>query len=231
VWIKASSVVADGSLFPAHDFGRVNLIRDASNSGPDGTMSQSTEDNQPTLRHTGLNNLPTLAFDGLDDFMTGPTDILHSNTNGLSIFVVGKSTVANGQQTFVGKYDRINNEREWRLQNDDVIVTEEATSLGLNEPAEYTEAQDDFRLLSGIWTPGEVLQSYVDGSIGNTASNPPVSTITTTSEPVLLGSTTDSPSSFFLTGEIAEVIVYNRALSDTERQSVETHLNTKYNLY
>lgn len=230
MWIKASSVEYQSTNFPAHDFGRINAIRDASDTSiVDASVSQSTESLQPTFRHFGFNNLPTLVFDGVDDYLLGGTDILHDNTNGLSIFVVGSSSTTDTDETFVGKYDSVNNEREWRIQNDDVAVNESATSLQPGEIASYTPAQDEFRLVAGIWTPGQAIIPYVDGSAG-TAASVSVTDVTSTTEPVIVGAFAGG-SSDFLSGEIAEIIVYNRALTDTERQSVETYLNTKYNLF
>ena len=36
---------------------------------------------------------------------------------------------------------------------------------------------------------------------------------------------------YYLKGDIAEIIVYDSALSDTNRQNVESYLNSKYAIY
>ena len=45
-----------------------------------------------------------------------------------------------------------------------------------------------------------------------------------------IGSRSDHATLYFV-GDIAEILVYNRILSDSEREFVETYLNAKYNIY
>jgi len=62
---------------------------------------------------------------------------------------------------------------------------------------------------------GAINQLNIEIGIGNSGSN----------------STPSSASSGGYSGDLAEVIFYNRAVTNTERQQVEAYLNTKYAIY
>jgi len=49
--------------------------------------------------------------------------------------------------------------------------------------------------------------------------------------PLIIGTDADLNSYWNLDGQIAEIIIYNRALTISERQKVEAYLNTKYAIY
>ena len=64
---------------------------------------------------------------------------------------------------------------------------------------------------------------YVDGAIDVSAN---ISSQTTTGSLVFGGDSVEA-----LNGFIAEIAVFNRALSSTERQSIETYLNGRYSAF
>ena len=49
--------------------------------------------------------------------------------------------------------------------------------------------------------------------------------------PLIIGADADLNSYWNLDGQIAEIIIYNRTLTLTERQQVEAYLNQKYAIY
>lgn len=69
--------------------------------------------------------------------------------------------------------------------------------------------------------------AYKDAVQGSTATVG--STMTTPTAALSLGASVSTSLSYF-NGRIAEVLIYNRALTQTERQQVESSLITKYNL-
>ncbi len=71
---------------------------------------------------------------------------------------------------------------------------------------------------------GSVASAYLNGSMTGTSTVP--STMATTPATLAMGNAAYPYYGF--TGQVAEVLVYNRALSDAERQSVEAALTAKY---
>lgn len=181
----------------------------------------------PKLFTTAINNRPALRFDGIDDFLTGTTTSIQGN-NGLSVIVVGKSNSASTNQTYIGKFDSTNNEREWRLQNDDFIATELANAETANETVSFTN-NTNLRIISATWAPNQSSSVSINNGAAVSAITP-VTSISTTTEPIIVGASLQGSTSF-LNGDIAEILVYNKKLSTTELTKIATYLNTKYNIY
>ncbi|MEX0595274.1 MAG: hypothetical protein WD512_02160, partial [Candidatus Paceibacterota bacterium] len=108
----------------------------------------------PKLITNAINNRPALRFDGIDDFLTSTTTSIHTN-NGLSVIVVGKANSTGNNQTYIGKFDATNNEREWRLQNDDFIATDLATAETANETVSFAN-NTNVRIISATWAPNQL---------------------------------------------------------------------------
>lgn len=220
LWLKADSLnTLSGS--------QVTFWQDSSSNGLN--ANQTTPTYQPTYHQRGLNAYPTIRFDGIDDFMIIPSTSIHSNTNGLSIFVVGLSTSTSNTQSYVAKFDDTNNERQWRLQNDDFTITELNSTLNPNEIASFTNTTNTFRLMTGIWTPTNPINTFINSSPSGTAIQG-VTTITDTTEPIIIGAHQQGLSNF-LQGDIAEIIIYNTALNSSQRNQIESYLNQKYDIY
>lgn len=181
----------------------------------------------PKLFTNAINNRPALRFDGTDDFLTGTTTSIQGD-NGLSVIVVGKSSSASTNQTYIGKFDSTNNEREWRLQNDDFIATESATAETANETVNFAN-NTNLRIISATWAPNQSSSVNINNAAGVSAVTPVVS-ISTTTEPIIVGASLQGSTSF-LSGDIAEILIYNKKLSDAELTKVRTYMNTKYNIY
>jgi len=206
---------------------------EANNNNPVFSVKNSTDDlidfaqltNAPNLAPTlitnAINNRPALRFDGIDDFLTSTTTSIHTD-NGLSIIVVGKtSNTANNNQTYIGKFDTTNNEREWRLQNDEFNITDSNLSFANNNT--------NFNILTALWSPSSPQMSLSINNNPETTSTGATS-ITNTTEPIIVGANLQG-STGFLNGDIAEILVYNKKLSIDELNKVKTYMNSKYNLY
>jgi hypothetical protein len=70
---------------------------------------------------------------------------------------------------------------------------------------------------------GSSMSVYRDGDLVSTHSF-------TTNGPWTLRSVGSWFSTYFMTGELAEIIIYNRALSTSERGAVNNYLQSKYGL-
>ena len=179
----------------------------------------------PKLITNAINNRPALRFDGVDDFLTSTTTSIHTN-NGLSIIVVGKANSTGNNQTYIGKFDATNNEREWRLQNDDFIATDLATAETANETVSFAN-NTNVRIISATWAPNQLASVNINSENAINATSPIVADISTTTEPIIVGANAQGGAGF-LNGNIAEILVYNKKLSTEELNKIRTYLNTKY---
>jgi hypothetical protein len=175
----------------------------------------------PKLITNAINNRPVLRFDGIDDFLTSTTTSIHTN-NGLSIIVVGKTIdTTNNEQTYIGKFDTINNEREWRLQNDEFNIVSNTLS--------FTNDNTNFNILDALWSPSFPQLSLTinnNSTLNITGAN----SISNTTEPIIVGANLQGRTEF-LNGDIAEILVYNKKLSIDELNKVNLYMNGKYAIY
>lgn len=207
---------------------RVGIWKDQSGRGSD--AAQANSGNQPTVV-AGSNQQHALHFDGQSSFMAIP-NVPISGLSGMTVFLVAAGSTDDSSAgwgltslldwpetspwgtTFFGMYGN-----SWRFRfgttqfgNEDTVKlpTDMTSTFGLGEWM-HSGSQDS------MWLNGQSLGSFsgksaiLSGS-GNSA---------------LLGMGLNST---FYCGDLSEVIVYGRALSDSERQSVETYLRAKYNL-
>lgn len=228
LWLKADSININNNI------GITNWA-DYSSSNGNINFEQLDLDKQPKFIEYNDNFLPTVQFDGIDDFMSAGVENLFDNTNGMSIFIVGKSNKVDLNQSYISKFSQPDNKMEWRFQNDNFAI---ASLNGTINPTDITNftSETNYRLFSGIWDTDNPIQTYINSTA--IADNPPTSnnatssinSISTTDTALLVGAIQNGNAGF-LDGEISEIIVYNTALDNTERQRIEQYLNTKYEIY
>lgn len=208
--------------------GNVDVWADQSGNGRD--FSAPGASNRPAYSST-LNGLPVLTFDGSTDYLSGNLAArqLTQNVTGLSFFSVHRHTAgtsyrfyansivggAAARATYGGNgtaYTQITR----RLDADGATTitggTQSTDYVLLSFMTRYSVATGAI-FLNGV--------SQVDTAMG-TAGN----TQDTTSQVSFVGCGTVL--SDFLSGDIAEIIVYRRAITPTERQSVESYLMQKW---
>ena len=175
----------------------------------------------PKLITNAINSRPVLRFDGVDDFLTSTTSSIHTNS-GLSIIAVAKTAnTSNADQTYIAKFDTTNNEREWRLQNDEFNIVSNTLT--------FTNNNTNFNILNALWSPtSPQLSLSINNNTASTATG--AASITNTSEPIIVGANLQG-SAGFLNGDIAEILVYNKKLSTDELSKIRTYFNSKYNIY
>lgn len=181
----------------------------------------------PKLITNAINNRPALRFDGVDDFLTSTTTSIQNT--GLTVITVAKANTTANDQTYIGKFDATNNEREWRLQNDNFIATELATGENTNETVGFTN-NTNLRIISATWAPDQLANVRINTETSISATVPTVMSISTTTEPIIIGAHYQG-SAGFLNGDIGEILVYNKKLTDDELTRVRNYMNSKYNIY
>jgi hypothetical protein len=197
-------------------------------SGLGRNLAQGTVSNRPLLTQDPVYGFSAIDFASTARFLTGGSDFsIHSNTEGLTAIFMAQPRAASG--VVASKFAYAENERQWRtgIVSFDVQQSPGA-SWNANSAAglQGAAAMDQWNVVSGVWAPGGKAQAYVNGAWVAQA-NTAVTAIATNDVPLRLGGDgagTSNP----LNALVTEVILFNRALSDTERQGVEAYLQEKY---
>ncbi|MEZ4363434.1 MAG: LamG-like jellyroll fold domain-containing protein [Kofleriaceae bacterium] len=187
---------------------------DQSGNGRDATMA--TVARQPTLVTAALNGHPVLRFSGAQSLAL--TSFTQTTT--FTVFVVGRNTRVGGVSMILGPGGSSpNNQMRWESSTQALFV---GTGNGMPVSTSTIGNTMVFHSLSARYD-GSSMIVYRDGSPTSTHSF-------TTSGPWILAQVGAYYGSEFMQGEVAEVMIYDRALSDTERNTVNNYLRTKYNL-
>jgi hypothetical protein len=179
-------------------------------SGNSRHATQSTGSKKPVYKTGILNGRPVMRFDGVDDVLSASFTLAQP----LSVAAVVKSTTTSGQHHVI----------------DGGTGTRAVVYQKLGEWYLYAGAETDSGIAVDTTNPHVLFFSfdntsrpeYVDGVAGSSV-NPGSGGYVS---PVNLGS--DGSGFNFWSGDIAEVLVYNTALSTGNRTTVQTYLKTKW---
>lgn len=229
LWLDAEQgVTKDGSNY-------VSVWADQSLNGKDAT--QSTGDYQPLWVDAILNGKPVLRFDGSDDYLTIGTQL--GKPLEYSIFVVFKSTIVTFPPNYIcGAQNAAEEGRTtWgtiitgynfigdlvTYYGDDIVRGAAHCSNETISPSQYyyvSTIKTDSVLGEPIWVNGVSQTTYIVGTATQSIGDAYEFTIG------------DSGGShlYNLTGDIAEIVIYNVAISETDRLAVETYLDNKYKI-
>lgn len=187
--------------------------------------TQTVSANQPQQLPTAINSNPVLEFDGVDDYLYTDLSINHDAMPDLTVFTVHQP-------------DQDNAGALWGEDNNgwDRFIIDDATPATLNNmvsngaggnsdvPGLYSENQSSLTTViydQGATDGSEVL---VNGLSVRTFT----ASQTGTSNPLQIGAIGSDARPY--DGKLAEMIVYDRILSATERDKVESYLALKYGL-
>jgi hypothetical protein len=222
LWLKADAGVTLVG-------GAVDAWADQSGNGRDFSAPAGT--NRPAYSGT-LNGLPVLTFDGSTDYLSGDADslTLARNVSGLTVIALFKDTSTTDCRVFgistntaAARFTMGGNGTNWLLGTRRLDADGVNTVTGGTQGTEYTLLSALARYSVATRAIFEDGVSVVDTS-GGTAGN----TQDTSSQISTIGCGTALGN--FLAGSVAEIIVYQRALSDAERQSVERYLSVKWGI-
>jgi len=216
LWLSADSVVVD-------DAGAVSEWTDMSGRGNDAI--QLVAEHRPKRVDSALNFLPAVRFDGLNDFLIGKN--LYIDEENLSIFIVHKYSGT----------------REGKTQ----YILNQAGDAG-NKYFLYSQANNNFQTAFNVYPPS----GGAIGSIGYGADFYRLTTVVSSKNITKLFSNGSenavAPSENYVgietefvignrysdledrwfAGDIAEMLIFDRALTNNERLDVEKYLFTKY---
>jgi hypothetical protein len=254
LWLDASDAntlydaTSGGSLVAADG----SVARWEDKSGNVRHATQSTSGNRPARKTSVRNSRDVLRFDGSNDCLTiagsaSSMKFLHSTNSTLFVVVkagttsdpgvlmgiLGSNAVASANNGFCLFYDdrspTLNDQMRW------LVTRGTVGTFVCNETGSANEfAANTFSLLSLVSTPDNGTASnrvfrYRNGTLlsQNNSNTDALSTADSTFD-IQVGSIGNSGS--VLNGDLCEVIIYNSALSATDRQSVQNYLTAKWGL-
>ncbi|MEQ1887034.1 MAG: Ig-like domain-containing protein [Bryobacteraceae bacterium] len=206
---------------------KVSKWLDQSGSGIQ--ASQSNSNAQPSLVTTARGRV--IRFDGTADALTFPMPI--NGWNGMTIFLVSATS-----QKSTGGWSKAENaalfwdeSAWWGTTYLSPWQSNVAFRFGTTQANNWPLYSRPVPVSSGLTLTEAVKASTVDKLYLNGvlaySEGGKYSTVKGTSNTGVLG---QGYNNTFFAGDIAEVLVYNRALTDAERQGVESYLMNKYGL-
>lgn len=194
-----------------------NTARWADQSGNGRSAGMTTAARQPAFVPGVLNGWPVLRFAGAQSMVL---DVASAPTQ-YTVFVVGKNSRTDESFSMIlgPGGSNPNSQLRWENGNQSMIV-----GLGNNLPVTNSTIGNTrtYHALV-VRYDGTTLQTYRDGILRSTTNH-------ATSGPWRINQIGAYYDSFFMTGDLAELLIYNRALTDEERQSVGVYLRSKYAL-
>lgn len=186
-------------------------------------LTQGAPDNRPTYKTGILNGLPVLRFDGINDYLfsSAMTNFVGSLSTEYTIFSVFNARLINTDAT--------------PIYNNDAIVSDASGFVGQHLKGLTANAFNWDGNADSIGTPVQTNAWYVlrsglgSGSLFVHANNQPLQS--TASGANTLNSTHQLRVGFrtaYFDGDIAELLIYNRALTLEERNQVAGYLADKY---
>jgi hypothetical protein len=222
-WFKADGLngLANGAS--------VSVWSDASGNGDDAT--QGSQSQQPKFIADGINGLPVVRFNSTDQTylsfarpVSGDFTIvcLFRSAQGLNsgtLFYQGAGLV-NGEVS-----GTVNDFGTCLFANGSICAGTGNPDVAINSGAGFNDGQPHILTFTRERATGG-LALYVDGTLADTATGG-LQTLTAPADLVLGAQQTLIN---FLSGDIAEVKIYDGALNDTDRAAVESSLRCKYGL-
>ncbi len=211
LWLRAdSSVVEDGT--------NVYGWGDWSGNGTHANLGET-----PTLTSNAVNGYNAITFDGVDDYLdAGDVLDLTPSTDEWSVFSVFNVGVGN-TGTIISRAGPTDVDRQYQFG---------VTGNNYFQIIGGGGTQQGTATVTGQWNIGSSVVSSTDvdswAAGASDVSNGTIGTDTET-ENVIIGAR-DNGTGFPLDGDLAEVIMFYGAVSDSKRRDIETYLAIKYGI-
>lgn len=193
-------------------------------SGVTAGAAQSDANKKPVYKTNQVNGKPAVVFDGSDDIMTGTFPALQNLNAALSMFVVVKTAVAaNGGIANISDGPGVYNHGIYFGIESTKYLWRQDGAGG----AAITLSDASYHILSGVNVSASSRNLQIDG--GGRVTESAAQWWGVNPDRYVFGGTY-SGSPYMLNGAIAEIMMYNRAVTDLERSNIESYLATKYNI-
>ena len=192
--------------------------------------SQGTSGNQPTLSTASINNLPAINFAGASSqYLTLPSGFANF-TSGAQVFVVVAPTST--QPAVPAKIVDIGN----GTASDNLFMQMKTnTTAGYGSYNNTTSSEIDTTAAS-IGTSFQLIEGILDNAGNGTVRLNGTSNVTGTLQNLRNLTRSNnyiggcSAGGCYLSGKIAEVLIYNTSLSTSDRHDVESYVGSKYGI-
>lgn len=187
-------------------------------------LVQATGTKQPSYQTNEVNGQPIVRFDGTDDVMEVAANIGNTNPSDLSIFVVVKQASATSR-TMIASRDGSSG---WlfRLTATGSLFA----NVGATPNVTDTFTTTVYNVVELVRDDLNVKLGHNGTMTGNTALN----LYAVASNRIVVGAEAQSagaaPGNNFFNGDVAEIVVVAAAISDGDRDSLETYFSTKYGI-
>ncbi len=168
------------------------------------------------------NGNPAVRFDGLDDFLSSGNKA-QLNFNDMSIFVMVAFRDVGAVQALVSKDEGggpVNKWIYWYLSG--VMDLHEQPGNVHATSAPLSSAAGTVQLVEFIKSGSTYSHGLNTQNMGTVTTS---ATLPVANSDLRIGQAEDHN---FLNGDIAEILIYNRAISASEKQTIETYLTNKY---
>jgi hypothetical protein len=222
LWLRADAGLVQGNTNTP-----VRLWPDQ--SGHANNATQVIGAYQPLWVAGALNGLPVVRFNGTNSYFNLPN--LMSNASAGEVFVALKSSTTNAQHSLwrMG----VDSSYEGFYPNSDRTLSEDFGTTQVKLEGTPSQALDQFHVYE-MMSQANNWGSWIDGVLLYQTT---VNTVGFATAPTLGFSTYQALSRYgyfaqdsYFYGDIAEVLVFNRALTTAERLTVNLYLNGKYGL-
>lgn len=195
--------------------------------------SQGTSGNQPKYYTNAMNGLPVIRFDGSATYLGWDGTIL-AVTN-YTIFVVEQRTATGAQYNHIigGSSTTVNTNFQFGYYTSAPTYNFHVAHYGVY--TSYTELY--YAIGNYTTTTPRIHTARLEGGVKseywlNGGTTPENSGVTYSQLASNAGSTVgrDTGNGGYYTGDLAEIIIFTRALKTEERQAIETYLAKKYNI-
>jgi nuclear transport factor 2 (NTF2) superfamily protein len=182
--------------------------------------------NQPTVTYNSQNGLSAVSFNGSSQFLNlTPSKLPNGSTNFSYFFVVRTSSTA--VQVFMANGTTVTNQMPQFYFSNYALVGD---LFGGSATSDSTTYNNQFVVAS--YTGSSSFTGYdFNSTFSGAAASVTLNTGTTWALLGVSRTVTPSPSYvFYLAGQIAEVIVYNRVVNTSEREQLQAYLGWKWDL-
>jgi hypothetical protein len=247
LWLDAAD---SATLFDATTGGSLvvangGVARWEDKSGQSRHATQSTSGNRP-LRKTGVqSSRDVLRFDGTNDFLQVADFLDLTAGQSMTIIAAIKRSATNAYHTIVSKYaqsdaDDDNTADGWvfRFESANQLLFSGGINAVAGNSTRVTNSTVDasaFTILSVKVSAGAISGATLyrnSSTVPSSAIASGAETLENTSFPVLVGALmyTNNVPLHYLNGDVAEIIIYDTALSDANRELVESYLVSKWGI-
>ena len=223
LWLKADAgVTTSGS--------NVTAWADQSGNGKNATGANTL----PTLQSNAINGYPAIRFNNIDSDTSKFVISSSFNLKNSSAFVVVKQLGANEYARYLSfpslEALDYNADDGLAVLFNNGVPQLQITSNAIDATIADADANNVFAIASYKIDNSGNISAFYNGDSEGTNQNSNMASQNGISE-IYIG---QSPSNFVnegLYGDIAEIVMYSRAVTTPERQQVEAYLNTKYAIY